>query len=199
MAGVLPLVPVIVPVRYVMYFFTGSTVLCTLYCSRVPVKRHRGIPGGAGTTLKIHREKDTGGSRDTHGTHTGHTRDTHGTTRAHTGTRITHRRTSQVTTIQTRRRGGARAGGRIHLKKNCFGPQRHVRGRKGSAWVTSGGSVWILKSTPPNLDEVPNRKRVSKSADLEASLDLNPRFPRRAVCFARTGVSGTSVSVRRIS
>ncbi len=52
---------------------------------------------------------------------------------------------------------------------------------------------------PPNLDGVPNRKRVSKSADLEAFLDLNPRFPRRAVCFARTGVSGTSVSVRRAS
>ena len=52
---------------------------------------------------------------------------------------------------------------------------------------------------PPNLDEVPTRKRASKSADLEASLDLNPRFLRRAVCFARTGVSGRSVSVRRNS
>ena len=28
------------------------------------------------------------------------------------------------------------------------GPRRHVRGRKGSAWATSGGSVWIRKSTP---------------------------------------------------
>ena len=28
------------------------------------------------------------------------------------------------------------------------GPRRHVRGRKGSAWATSGGSVWIWKSTP---------------------------------------------------
>ena len=52
---------------------------------------------------------------------------------------------------------------------------------------------------PPNLDEGPTRKRASKSADLEASLDLNPRFLRRAVCFAHTGVSGRSVSVRRNS
>ena len=34
-------------------------------------------------------------------------------------------------------------------------PRRHVRGRKGSACATSGGSVWIWKSTPPFFDEVP--------------------------------------------
>ena len=41
------------------------------------------------------------------------------------------------------------------LRKWVGAPRRHVRGRKGSACATSGGSVWIWKSTPPFFDEVP--------------------------------------------
>ena len=78
------------------------------------------------------------------------------------------------------------------------GPRRQVRGRKGSAWATSGGSVWIWKSTPLSAKRRP-MKHHPNSAD---RFDRNRRNGRNvfgAVCFARTGVSGRSVSVRRTS